>query len=238
MYAHACAQACKCPREKVPPVLNLPLWSPAGRDPSSSPPFCSQEQVWPCQEVSGPRHGGGWPCWDVALEELLEAGMYFLVLFLTVHVLNSIIYFDSAAPLKVHSRISPGVCPHFSCFCSAVKSPLKLSSPSDSPSLQETWDLSGNRLLSSALLFPSACLSRDSMAKCVPVFPCNSCHGPCLPDGVLTLGVLRTLLLGVIPEMGNQPKGSQFQFRENQIICPFLKALCRLTWNRNDALAA
>lgn len=66
--------------------------------------------------------------------------------------------------------------------------------------------------------FPSTCLSRDSMAGCVPVLPCNSCYGPCLPDGVLTLGVLRTLLLGVIPEMGDQPKGSQFQFREPDLL--------------------
>lgn len=88
----------------------------------------------------------------VALKELLEAGTCFLVLSLTVHVLNSIIYFDSAAPLKVHSRSSPSVCPHFSCFCSAVKSPLKLSSPSDPSSLQETWHLSGDSLLSSAPL--------------------------------------------------------------------------------------
>lgn len=67
--------------------------------------FVNQEQVWPCQKVSGPLHRG-WSALlaDVALEEVLETGTYFLVLFLTVHVLNSIIYFDSAAPLKVQSR--------------------------------------------------------------------------------------------------------------------------------------
>lgn len=76
------------------------------------------------------------------------------------------------------------------------------------------------------------------MAGCVPVLPCNSCYGPCLPDGVLTLGVLRTLLLGVIPEMGDQlPRGANFS-SENQIFCPFLKALCRLTWKRNEAPVA
>ena len=123
-------------REGATSVELNPLWSPAGWDLSSSfSPSVNQEQVWPCQKVLGPRHGGWFALLaDVALKEVLEAGMYFLVLFLTVHVLNSIIYFDSAAPLKVHSRISPSVCPHFSCFCSAVKSPLKLSSPSDSPS--------------------------------------------------------------------------------------------------------
>lgn len=52
------------------------------------------------------------------------------------------------------------------------------------------------------------------------------------------MGVLRTLLLGVIPEMGDQlPRGANFS-SENQIFCPFLKALCRLTWKRNEAPVA
>lgn len=150
-----CTRVQASPEREGATIVELdPLWSPAGLGPVLFflPSSVNQEQVWPCQKVLGPRHGMSALLADVALKELLEAGTCFLVLCLTVRVLNSIIDFDSAAPLKVHSRSSPSVCPHFSCFCSAVKSPLKLSSPSDPPSLQETWDLSGNRLLSSAPL--------------------------------------------------------------------------------------
>ena len=52
------------------------------------------------QKHLGPAMGWSALLADVALKELLEAGTCFLVLSLTVHVLNSIIYFDSAAKKK------------------------------------------------------------------------------------------------------------------------------------------